>query len=35
MGDDGGSKWKAGTRESVVGLDGWYEGGLGQQRNDG
>ena len=32
---DGGSKWTAGTRETEVGLDGWCEGGLGQQRNDG
>ena len=24
-----------GTRETEVRLDGWYEGGLGQQRNDG
>ena len=23
------------TRETEVGLDGWCEGGLGQQRNDG
>ena len=23
-----------GTRETEVRLDGWYEGGLGQQRND-
>ena len=35
MGVDGGSKWRAGTRETVVGLDGCCEGGLGQQRNDG
>ena len=34
-GVDGGSKWRAGTRETEVGLDGWCEGGLGQQRNDG
>ena len=33
-GDDGGSKWTAGTRETEVGLDGWCEFGLGQQRND-
>ena len=26
---------RAGTRETEVGLDGWCEGGLGQQRNDG
>ena len=25
----------AGTRETEVRLDGWCEGGLGQQRNDG
>ena len=25
----------AGTRETEVGLDGWCEGGLGQERNDG
>ena len=31
----GGSKWRAGTREAEVRLDGWCEGGLGQQRNDG
>ena len=24
----------AGKRETEVGLDGWCEGGLGQQRND-
>ena len=34
-GFDGGSKWRAGTRETKVRLDGWCEGGLGQQRNDG
>ena len=33
-GVDGGSKWRAGTRETEVGLDGGCEGGLGQQRND-
>ena len=32
---DGGSKWSSGTRETEVRLDGWCEGGLGQQRNDG
>ena len=32
---DGGSNWKAGTRETEVRLDGWCEGGLGQQRNYG
>ena len=31
---DGGSKWRAGTRETEVRLDGWCEGDLGQQRND-
>ena len=30
----GGSKRSAGTRETEVRLDGWCEGGLGQQRND-
>ena len=34
-GVDGGSKWRAGTREAEIGLDGWCEDGLGQQRNDG
>ena len=34
-GVDGGSKWRADTRETEVRLDGWCEGGLGQQRNDG
>ena len=34
-GVDGGSKWKAGTRETAVRLGGWCEGGLGQQSNDG
>ena len=29
------SKRRAGTRETVVRLDGWCEGGPGQQRNDG
>ena len=33
--DDGESKWRAVTRETEVMLDGWCEGGLGQQRNDG
>ena len=32
---DGGSKWRAGKRESEVRLDGWCEGGHMQQRNDG
>ena len=27
-------KWRAGTWETEVGLGGWCEGGLGQQRND-
>ena len=26
---------EAGTRQTEVRLDGWCEGGLGQQRNDG
>ena len=26
---------RAGTRETEVWLDGWCEGGLGKQRNDG
>ena len=34
-GVDGGSKWRAGTRETEVRLDEWWEGDLGQQRNDG
>ena len=34
-GVDGGSKWRACTRETEVRLNGWCEGGLGQQRNDG
>ena len=34
-GVDGGRKWRAGARETFVMLDGWCEGGLGQQRNDG
>ena len=29
------SQWGMGTRETEVRLDGWCEGGLGQQRNDG
>ena len=32
---DGGSKWRAGTRETEVRLDGWCDGGLGEQRSDG
>ena len=34
-GVDGGSKWREGTRETEIRLDGWCEGGLGLQRNDG
>ena len=34
-GVDGGSKWRAGTRYTEVRLDGWCEGRLGHQRNDG
>ena len=34
-GVDGRSKLRACTRETQVGLDGWGEGGVGQQRNDG
>ena len=34
-GVDGGSKRRAGTRETEVRLYGWCEGGLGQQTNDG
>ena len=33
-GVDGGSKWRTGTRETEVRLDGWCEGDLGQQNND-
>ena len=33
-GVDGRSKWRAGTRETEVRLDGWCEDGLGQQNND-
>ena len=29
------AEWRAGTRETEARLDGWCEGGLGQQRNDG
>ena len=32
---DGINKWRAGTRETEVWLDGWCEGGLGQQTNGG
>ena len=31
-GVDGGSKWRVGTRETEVRLDGWCEGSLWQQR---
>ena len=31
----GRSKYRTGARETEVRLDGWCEGGLGQQRNDG
>ena len=31
----GRSQWGTGTRETEVRLDGWCEGGLRQQRNDG
>ena len=34
-GVDRGSMWMAGPRENEVGVDGWCEGGLGQQKNDG
>ena len=34
-GVDGQSQWGIGTRETEVRLDGWCEGGLRQQRNDG
>ena len=34
-GFDGGSKWRASTRETEVRLDVLCEGCLGQQRNDG
>ena len=34
-GFDGRNKWRAGRRETEVRLDGWGEGGLSQQRNDG
>ena len=35
MDEYGGSKYRMGMRETEVRLDGWCEGGLGQQRNDG
>ena len=34
-GVDSRSQWGTGTRETEVRLDGWCEGGLRQQRNDG
>ena len=34
-GVDGRSQWGTGTRETEVRLNGWCEGGLRQQRNDG
>ena len=34
-GVDGGSKYRAGTRETQVRQDGWCEGALGQQKNHG
>ena len=34
-GDDGRNKLRVGMRQTEVRLDGWCEGGLGQQRNDG
>ena len=34
-GVDGGSKWRVGTWETEVRLDGWCDGGFGRQRNDG
>ena len=34
-GVDGRSKWRVGTRETEVRLDGLCEGGLGQQKNVG
>ena len=34
-GVDGRSQWETGTRETEVRLDGWCEGGLRQQRNNG
>ena len=34
-GADGRSQWGTGTRETEVRLNGWCEGGLRQQRNDG
>ena len=34
-GVDSRSQWGTGTRENEVSLDGWCEGGLRQQMNDG
>ena len=34
-GVDGRSQWRTGTRETEVRLNGWCEGGIRQQRNDG
>ena len=34
-GVDGGSKWRAGTRETEARLNGWCEADLEQLRNDG
>ena len=34
-GVDGRCQWGTGTRETEVRLDGWCEGGLRQQSNDG
>ena len=34
-GIDGRSQWRTGMRETEVRLDGWYEGGLRKQRNNG
>ena len=34
-GVDGRRQWWTGTRETEVRLDGWCEGGLRQQKNDG
>ena len=34
-GVDGRRQWAMGTSETEVRLDGWCEGGLRQQRNDG
>ena len=34
-GVDDRSQWRTGTMEQEVRLDGWCEGGVRQQRNDG